>query len=910
MLISDEIFRAFLDCETKSYLKFSGQPEQENEYTTWKQSRLETYKRKCTEKIKLAHKETECLSNPGILSNIKKCNYHLIVNCTLKAQNRITHVDALERISASTKGEPSSFFPIRFVPNEKVNKLDKLQVAFDALVLSSASDTMPVFGRIIYGSQLRTTKVDLSRLMATAKITARNITKQQANSEQPQPALNKHCPECEFKLHCRQMAVDKDDLSLLSRMSRKERKRHNDKGIFSVTQLSYTFRVRRRPKRFASKPEKYSHDLKALAIRENKIHVIGNPKLQLRKNPVFLDIEGIPDQDFYYLIGLRYEKNGSYVQQSFWADERFDEKEIWISFLKVLATIDKPQLIHYGSYETMFLKRMQKRYPDTINCFPSLDQVANEAVNLLSVIYAQIYFPTYSNSLKEIAQYLGFQWSDKTVSGLYTIMWRTKWEISKNSSLKQKLLVYNSQDCEALQKVAFTIAQLTKKQANFDKDSIVLVDKLKRENPYKFGKIEFTIPELDYINQAAYWHYQRDKIYIRTSQRLKQIYRKNNRTSKTKMLPENKVVILEGRPAFCVKCEGEKIYKYKKRTKTVYDLKFGRAGIKRWIVKYHFYRYRCWECKTSYGLEEKPWTRSKYGSELRSYIIYQIIELRLSVQVISQSIKQLFGLNLSGGSVQRQRTYSFQFYKKTYQAILNKMVTGELIHADETKVNIRGKDGYVWVLANLEEVVYFYTETREGDTIQTLLQPFVGVLVSDFYNVYDTINCPQQKCLIHLIRDLNDALLKHPYNDEISGMVRDFAMLLKPMVETIERFGLKTRFLRKHKISVESFYDKLSEQNLESEIAINIQKRLRKNFGKLFTFLDYDGVPWNNNNAENAIKVFVKLRNSLEGTSSEKGIHEYLALLSISTTCKYKGVNFLDFLRSGVKDIDVFVSNG
>jgi len=35
-------------------------------------------------------------------------------------------------------------------------------------------------------------------------------------------------------------------------------------------------------------------------------------------------------------------------------------------------------------------------------------------------------------------------------------------------------------------------------------------------------------------------------------------------------------------------------------------------------------------------------------------------------------------------------------------------------------------------LANMEEVAYFYTETREGDLVQTMLKDFKGVLVSDF----------------------------------------------------------------------------------------------------------------------------------------------------------------------------------
>ena len=35
-------------------------------------------------------------------------------------------------------------------------------------------------------------------------------------------------------------------------------------------------------------------------------------------------------------------------------------------------------------------------------------------------------------------------------------------------------------------------------------------------------------------------------------------------------------------------------------------------------------------------------------------------------------------------------------------------------------------------------------------------------------------------------------------------------------------------------------------------------------------------------------------------------LEEYLVLLSICQTCKYMGVDFLDFLRSGEKDIHVF----
>jgi hypothetical protein len=46
------------------------------------------------------------------------------------------------------------------------------------------------------------------------------------------------------------------------------------------------------------------------------------------------------------------------------------------------------------------------------------------------------------------------------------------------------------------------------------------------------------------------------------------------------------------------------------------------------------------------------------------------------------------------------------------------------------------------------------------------------------------------------------------------------------------------------------------------------------------------------------------------GVSTEKGICEYLTLLSVCETCKYKGVSFLEFLRSGESDIEVFIQKG
>jgi hypothetical protein len=81
------------------------------------------------------------------------------------------------------------------------------------------------------------------------------------------------------------------------------------------------------------------------------------------------------------------------------------------------------------------------------------------------------------------------------------------------------------------------------------------------------------------------------------------------------------------------------------------------------------------------------------------------------------------------------------------------------------------------------------------------------------------------------------------------------------------------------------------------------RKRLRKNEGRLYTFMDHDNIPWNNNAAEHAIKAFARFREIYDGQMNEEGLSDHLVLLSVQQTCKCRGVNFLQFLLSREEDI-------
>jgi predicted RecB family nuclease len=909
MKITPDSFEAFLKCPTKCWLRATNETSGGNAYAEWVKSQVEPYRTKETARWTAELLNGDLATSPEV-EYLKSAKWRLATNVVVRAEENScsfeSSLHAVERIPSAGRGQPAQFIPIRFIHRNKLTKDDKLLLAFDAFALAEMLGRAVNLGKIIHGDDHATLKVKTPALAGEVRKRLGKITALLASPTPPDLVLNRHCTECEFQARCRKLAVEKDDLSLLAGMSAKERQKLRSKGIFTVTQLSYTFRPRRRPRRQRDKREKYHHALKALAIREQKIHIVGSPELKIEGTPVYLDVEGLPDRDFYYLIGVRIGHGDSAVQHSLWADTVADEGKIWREFLALLETVEQPVLIHYGSYETTFINRMCER-----NGEPPEGSAAAKAiqatVNLLSVTFARVYF---SNGLKAIAGNLGFRWSDPTATGIRTIVWRQDWEVLRMSAEKQALLTYNGEDCTALEVVAHKLLDLHRTSQQPDthlNGDIVDTEKLKWERPYSFKLNTFAFPELDAINKAAYWDYQRERVFVKSSKSLKHAVKRS--VKHTSCLPPNRIVEC-GRPRSCPKCSSRDIFKHTKYNKTVLDIRFMRHGIKRWITRYRFHNYQCQNCGAVFHPQEESWPRGKYGSDLIAYALYLNIELRLQQMLVDNSLNRLFGFGLAvARGTHTFKEQAAETYRVCSEALLKRLCSGRLLHGDETKISIRGNDGFVWVFANMEEVACVYSETREGDMLQTLLKDFKGVLVSDFYAAYDSIQCPQQKCLIHLIRDMNDDVLKHPYDEELKQLSLAFAVLLKPMVETIDRYGLKSRYLRKHLPAVDKFYRQIAYVTPQSEIAVKLKNQLEKNRDKLFTFLSFDGVPWNNNNAEHAVKPFAKLRHVIGGITTEKGIREYLILLSVCQTCKYMGVDFLDFLRSGEKDIHAFAES-
>ena len=648
MIVSSQLFEAYLECPTKCWLRSRAEPATGNFYAEWARPQNETYLEYGLKRSFATVPESDRATAPPIPKNPKDVTWCLAIDVRWRTRELESRLQAVERIPSEGRGRPAQFIPYRFEFVNKLTKEHKLLLAFNALLLSEVLGCEVNLGKIVHGDSHITLKMKIPAFASEVRKRIKEITAFLAGNSPPDLVLNRHCGQCEFKSRCSTQAREKDELSLLSGISEKDRQRLHSKGIFTVTQLSYTFRPRRRRRESRGKQEKHHHSLRALAIRENKIHAVGIPDLKLKGTPVFLDVEGLPDRDFYYLIGIRIRAAEGSVQHSFWADDAKEEKLIWNDFLGVFSEITNPHLIHYGSYETIFLKRMCQRYGGPPEGSHAATAVGR-ATNLLSFIYAQIYFPTYSNGLKEIAGYLGFRWSGSLTSGLETIVWRHRWEASRDPPVKQTLLDYNRQDCEALELVTNRLVDLHRAAPADGKSSqreVVLTSDMKRESPYRFGRIAFALPEMETINKAAYWDYQRERVYVKSS---KKVPRCSVPATTRHAKPKPNATIGYEAASLCPTCKSEKIYSHGTRSKTVIDLRFMKYGIKRWVVRYMIHRQRCQSCGTIFKSSDIRWTPAKYGWDLIAYAMYQNIELHLPQMSIDSSMSKLFGLPLPRG---------------------------------------------------------------------------------------------------------------------------------------------------------------------------------------------------------------------------------------------------------------------
>ena len=205
---------------------------------------------------------------------------------------------------------------------------------------------------------------------------------------------------------------------------------------------------------------------------------------------------------------------------------------------------------------------------------------------------------------------------------------------------------------------------------------------LEVEYRHRYGKLAGVIPEFEKINRAAYWDYQRARVYIRSSPQIRQIVKRDKKPRNVSRLGIDREVY-EGadRPQVCPRCGSTKMRIAERYSRVIIDLHFMRHGVKRYVFRSNYNRFRCGLCRA--GICSHP-HRSKYGKNLRAYIIYLIIEMRMSNQRIVEHLREVFDIKIEKTMITTIKEYAADEYSTIYDSLIKQIAQGTIVHADET----------------------------------------------------------------------------------------------------------------------------------------------------------------------------------------------------------------------------------
>lgn len=277
------------------------------------------------------------------------------------------------------------------------------------------------------------------------------------------PALSAACKLCNWYSQCRDVLVATNDLTLIAELGRA--KRAVVSGVIptiqALAQCNPDSYVQKKKTIFQGIGPDTLSKFRAraqLLTRPGATPYLKEPvDLPIRQKEVYFDIEADPMRGVVYLHGFVeriFGQAGTAIFIPHFADgnESIHEEAAFQSAWNYLkARTQDSTIYYYSKYERTEYKKLAERYPAVC----SVDDV--EVLFALPVM-VDLYFdvvkkatewPLYDQSIKTIAQYLGFQWRDTNPSGAASIEWYHRWIETGDAAIKQRILDYNEDDCLA-----------------------------------------------------------------------------------------------------------------------------------------------------------------------------------------------------------------------------------------------------------------------------------------------------------------------------------------------------------------------------------------------------------------------------------------------------------------------------
>src|SRR6266852_3500832 len=309
------------------------------------------------------------------------------------------------------------------------------------------------------------------------------------------------------------------------------------------------------------------------------------------------------------------------------------------------------------------------------------------------------------------------------------------------------------------------------------------------------------------------------------------------------------------------------------------------------IIEYQCHRVVCPECGESTRAKVPEEAAGHFGPQLAALIAYLTVNCRMPRRVVEALLGQVLGIDISLGSTQKCWEEASQSVASPCQELEQQLKDEPVLNVDETGWRTNGDKRFLWAFVAARYVVYTVAATRGSEVLIRLLGAvFQGVLCSDRFSAYLKYHSGKaQFCWAHLKRNLL-GMVEFTKSSAVERFCRDALAEHARLFRLWHKFrGGQTdrRQLLLRSIPIQKRIFGLAERHLNSphrEVR-NLAAALFEHNGRLFTFLELEGVEPTNNSAERALRTGVQWRKICFGNRSANGERATARLLTISETC-------------------------
>ena len=246
---------------------------------------------------------------------------------------------------------------------------------------------------------------------------------------------------------------------------------------------------------------------------------------------------------------------------------------------------------------------------------------------------------------------------------------------------------------------------------------------------------------------------------------------------------------------------------------------------------------------------------------------------------------------------------------KWYDEILEDIQHAGVLHGDETGWRVNGKTHWLWCFTSETATIFTIERSRGRPVVLKFIKEyFDGVLVSDFWFAYNVLTCAKQKCLVHLLRDLERVWKYKDSGGDWAKFCKKLKRLIRDAIRLQKRKGeLDDAAYMRLCGRVEKRLQLLLEHNWSNKEARRLVKRLTRHQDEVFTFLRAVDVPFDNNFGERSIRGAVIMRKNSYNNRSQRGAMTQSVLMSVFFTIKQRGLNPVDTVK---KALEIYIKTG